>query len=296
MSNYDDIFAGQATDQRSREFAPFDKESWAAQKQQERESAYQRIDDTVLQMARNGELFRTFLDVQSRFDRYSVSNAVLITAQMPNATRLADFDTWKSDGAYVKKGAVGISILEPGNEYERDDGSTGVSYNLKKVFDISQTNSRKPAVPEKATDMRETLKALISNAPCKIEISSELPDGINAAYQPQSRTVFIRQGMDGSDIFRSLTQELAHAHMDKGDYNRKDCAFSAYCVAYMLCKRNGVAVDNFRFDRLPDHLRDMDARGIRDELGKIRDVTNEISGDMARALDRQREQKNRDAR
>ena len=64
----------------------------------------------------------------------------------------------------------------------------------------------------------------------------------------------------------------------------------------MLCKRNGVAVDNFRFDRLPDRLRDMDARGIRDELAKIRDVTNEISGDMARALDRQREQKNRDAR
>lgn len=296
MENFDDIFAPKGEEKPEQQPAQEGKLSWAEKRKQERQAMFDMVDAATERLKVSGEAFQDYLDVQSRFDRYSVSNAVLITAQMPNATRLADFDTWKSDGAYVKKGAVGISILEPGNEYERDDGSTGVSYNLKKVFDISQTNSRKPAVPEKATDMRETLKALISNAPCKIEISSELPDGINAAYQPQSRTVFIRQGMDGSDIFRSLTQELAHAHMDKGDYNRKDCAFSAYCVAYMLCKRNGVAVDNFRFDRLPDHLRDMDARGIRDELGKIRDVTNEISGDMARALDRQREQKNRDAR
>jgi len=32
MNNYDDIFAGQSDDQRSREFVPFDKESWVVQK------------------------------------------------------------------------------------------------------------------------------------------------------------------------------------------------------------------------------------------------------------------------
>lgn len=36
--------------------------------------------------------FQPYLDVQARFDRYSVSNAVLIAAQCPEATRLADFD------------------------------------------------------------------------------------------------------------------------------------------------------------------------------------------------------------
>ncbi len=57
-----------------------------------------------------------------------------------------------------------------------------------------------------------------------------------AAYQPQDKVILIRQGMDAPDIFRALSQELAHAHMDRGEYNRADCAFTAYCVSYMLCK------------------------------------------------------------
>ena len=39
----------------------------------------------------------------------------------------------------MKKNQKGIVILEPGDEYTREDGSIGVSYNPKKVFDITQT-------------------------------------------------------------------------------------------------------------------------------------------------------------
>ena len=38
----------------------------------------------------------------------------------------------------------------------------------------------------------------------------------------------------------------------------------------------------FRFDRLPENMSTMDARSVRTELSKIRDVTNVISADMAR--------------
>ena len=31
--------------------------------------------------------------------------------------------------------------MEPGKEYEREDGSTGTYYNAKKVYDISQTTA-----------------------------------------------------------------------------------------------------------------------------------------------------------
>lgn len=47
-----------------------------------------------------------------------------------------------------KRGADAITILEPGKEYTREkDGSTGVFYDPKKVFDISQTNSRQRPPP-----------------------------------------------------------------------------------------------------------------------------------------------------
>lgn len=293
MPNYDDIFASPAPAKEAPTDLPaFDKETWVGKKQQERSDAYTLIDGTALKMACNGELFQTYLDVQARFDRYSVGNAILISAQKPEATKLADFDKWKEDGAYVNKGETGITLLEPGNEYEREDGSTGVSYNAKKVFDVSQTNAKQKTAPVVTRDERLLLKALINDAPCQLSISENLPDNVNAVYKPDSKTILIRQGMDAQTIFRSLANELAHAHMDKGDYKRSECSFNAYCAAYILCKRNGISVDTFNFDRMPETVSKMDASAIRRQLAAIRDVSNDISMDMNRVFEKH--QKSRD--
>ena len=162
MENYDDLFAPQPDQRRD---APFDKDAWAARKQQEREGVYAMIDSHVHDMGVDGGVFQAYLDVQARFDLYSVSNAILVAAQKPDATKLADFDTWKSSGLYVKRGAEAITILEPGKEYTREqDGSKGVFYDPKKMFDISQTNSTQRAAPPVARDGRLLLKALMNNA------------------------------------------------------------------------------------------------------------------------------------
>lgn len=52
MANYDDIFnasAQESTEDKS--FVSFNKEEWAAQKKQERESAFAMIDETAQRMA-----------------------------------------------------------------------------------------------------------------------------------------------------------------------------------------------------------------------------------------------------
>ena len=49
----------------------------------------------------------------------------------------------------------------------------------------------------------------------------------------------------------------------------------------------------FRFDRLPEGFSTMDARSVRNELSKIRDVANEISSDMAKVLDKSMKPKER---
>lgn len=290
MANFDDIFnASQSVETEGNSFSSFDKEEWAAQKQQERKDAFAMIDETAEHMANDGELFQTYLDVQARFDRYSVGNAILIAAQRPEATQLADSKSWRENGVYIKKGEVGIVLLEPGEEYVKEDGSVGVSYNSKKVFDISQTNGKPKERGTVRHDDRLLLKALIHNAPCPIKISQEMPEGINAAYRPQDKVILVRAGLEASDIFRGLSQELAHAHLDKGDYKRSDNAFVAYCASYVLCSRNNIPKDMFRFDRLPENLSTMDARSVRNELSKIRDVANEISTDMAKVLEKNRQ-------
>ena len=47
-----------------------------------------------------------------------------------------------------------------------------------------------------------------------------------------------------------------------------------------------IPKDMFRFDRLPENISTMDARSVRNELSKIRDVANEISADMAKVLEK----------
>ena len=115
------------------------------------------------------------------------------------------------------------------------------------------------------------------------------------AYHPQEHTVYVRQGLDAPTIFRGLAQELARAHMDRDGITCESPDFTAYSVSYMLCKRNGVSVEGFSFERLPESYAGMDARALRAEAGVIRDVAGSISADMNRLFAAQEKaQKNRD--
>ena len=295
MENYDSIFAPKEAAQ-NKTFSPIDKQAWAEKKQAERQQVYEMIDSTALQMASNPEIFKIGLDVMARFDRYSVGNVLLITGQNPDATKLADFDTWKKSRAYVRKGEDHIKLLEPGEEFRREDGSMGVNYNVKRVFDISQTSAKvKPAKVQH--DMRLLLKAMLNNAPCPVEISEKVPDGVGAIYNSEERKIYVRQGMDGPDIFRCLAQELSHAHMDRDDnYTRSNHAFTAYCAAYTLCSRYGVDTRNFSFKTIPDTIGNMEAQDVRDELGKVRDCANQISMDMSKILEKGQKERSAEAR
>lgn len=291
MSSFDDLFSQEQPNTRSDQ--PFDKEAWAQKKQEQRETVYAMIDETAESVAKDGAQFQSYLDVQGRFDRYSVSNALLILAQRPNATVIKDFDTWKEQGAFIRKKESGFYILEPGEEYQRENGTTGISYNTKKMFDIAQTgNSRKRETPTYPDD-RTRIKALMDHAPVPIHIAEKLQEGTNAMYLPDTREIEIRRGMDAGDIFRALAQELAHAEMDKGDgsYDRSEHSFHAYCVSYMLCRQYGVDTGGYRFDRAPQMLEGMEPQEIRAELSDIKETAGEISGRMNRMLAQQRQQK-----
>lgn len=295
MENYDSIFAPKEAAQ-NKTFSPVDKQAWAEKKQAERQQVYDLIDSTALDMAQNPEIFKIGLDVMARFDRYSVGNVLLITGQNPDATKLADFDTWKQNRTYVRKGEDHIKLLEPGEEFRREDGSMGVNYNVKRVFDISQTSARtKPAQVQ--YDMRLLLKAMLNNAPCPVEISEKVPDGVGAIYNDQERKVYVRQGMDGPDIFRCLAQELSHAHMDRDDsYTRSNHAFTAYCAAYTLCSRYGVDTKSFSFKTIPETIGAMEAQDVRNELAKVRDCANQITMDMSKVLDKAQKERSGNAR
>lgn len=170
---------------------PFDKAEWAAQKQAQRKEAYELIDNTCAEMMISGDSFRQYLDVQGRFDRYSVANAILVSAQMPEATQLKDYNTWKQSRVYVNKDAQKVVILEPSKEYTRDDGTKGISYNAKVVYDISETSAKERMQPQEQKSMRELVSALIdaSPVPCVPVDDLELP----AYYDSSQQTIFVKR-------------------------------------------------------------------------------------------------------
>lgn len=275
MNSFDDIFEGHIS-QRGQTNQPFDKEAWAEKKQAERQSVYDLADTTAVEVSTDGSKFQSYLDVQTRFSRYSATNVLLILAQKPEATQLKDFNGWKEAGASIKRQQKGISILEPGEEYERADGSIGTSYNVKRVFDISQTTARAKVQPAISVD--------------------DLPNHMGALYDHDQQVIFVRRGMDAADIFRSVSKELAHAEiadMEK-DYTRDGAVFAAYSVSYMLCKEYRMDTGGYDFSRLPDGFRESDAQGVRATLSKIRDAAANISGRMTRALEQNRQPKSKE--
>ena len=272
---------------------PYDKEQWAAQKQAERKEAYELIDNTCSEMAVNGDSFRQYLDVQGRFDRYSVANAVLVSAQMPEATQLKDYGKWKQSRVYVNKDAQKITILEPSKEYLRDDGTKAVSYNAKAVYDISETSAKDRQEAAEPKSMRELVSAMIDASPVPFQPVDDLE--LPAYYDSEQQTIFIRTGLNEEQLFVSMSKEVAAAVYDfKHNESRNASEFKAYCVAYMVSSRYGVDTRGFNFDRLPKEYAEMETQDFKSELGSMRDVLGEVQSEMYKSMEKNKPARNKE--
>ena len=272
---------------------PFDKEEWAAAKQAQRKEAYELIDNTCSEMMASGDSFRQYLDVQGCFDRYSVANAILVSAQMPEATQLKEYSKWKANRVYVNKDAQKITILEPSKEYLRDDGTKAVSYNAKVVYDISETSAKDRQEAAEPKSMRELVSAMIdaSTVPFQPVDDLELP----TFYDSEQQTIFIRTGLNEEQLFVSMSKEVAAAVYDfKHNESRNASEFKAYCVAYMVSSRYGVDTRGFNFDRLPKEYAEMETQDFKSELGSMRDVLGEVQSEMYKSMEKNKPARNKE--
>ena len=284
MSIYD-VFSGGGR--------PFNKEEWAAAKQEQRKAAYELIDNTCSEMMADGDSFRQYLDVQGHFDRYSVNNAILVSAQMPEATQLKDYGSWKQSRAYVDKDAQKVTILEPGKEYEREDGSKAVGYNAKIVYDISQTSAKDRQQPQEAKTMRELVSAMIDASPVSFVPVDDLE--LPAFYDSAQQTIFIKTGLNEEQLFVSMAKEVSAAVFDfKHKESRDASEFKSFCVAYMVSSRYGVDTKGFNFDKLPKEFEGMETQEFKGQLGSMRDVLGEIQSDMYKSLEKNKPPKSKE--
>ena len=273
------------------------KEEYAEKKKAEKERVYQMVDDTAMQIVNDPEKFRAFLDTQSRMDRYSAANALLIFNQLPEATQLKDFDDWGKDNVKIVKGAKSISILEP-VEYARQDGTTGISYNVKKMFDVSQTNGRQTPAVSANRDPKALITTMLDACPVEVEATNELPyPNMAAFYNNEKQTLYVKRNVgDSVAVAQCVAQELGHAQLsiNSDTYSRMDMGFQAVCIGYMLCKKYGVDTQNFAIDRIPESLKEKEPKEIRAELSKTRNAMSEINSRISEELYRKKQERSKE--
>lgn len=293
MANFDDLLNNVPAEEQSGQ--RLSNEEYAAKKKAEREEVFELSDQTALEVSGDGEQFQQFLDVQASLDRYSAVNALLIMAQKPEATRLGNFDYWKNQSCSVRPGQTAISILEP-HEYTKEDGSPGTGYNVKKVFDISQVDTRKLRTPPAPTyTERQILAALVKSSPVAIVGVENLSEDMGAMRYDER--IDIRKGMSFEDTFRCLSTEIILVDLEKREIPTENAEFSAYCASYLISKKYGVDTKAFDFESVPDVFDGKDAQAVKGELSQIRDAAESISGRMARQLESaQKAAKSQDAR
>ena len=240
MNNYEEII------EKDKEQKIFDKNEWKLKKQKERQEIFELLDKTLDDIQNNVQQFQTYLDVQSHFDKYTVSNAILIMAQKPNAIKIKDYEAWKKGGAYLLKNEKSFVILEPSDTYKKN------SY-----------------------DNKIMLNALLHNCSVDVKALDNLPNGMNAEWNKGDNVLYIKKGLDGPILFQSLTKEMARADFVKSDNELNN--FKSYCISYMICKKYNIDVTNYKIDKIPETLQNMDLKEFKNELSDIRNGMQDMN-------------------
>ena len=91
-------------------------------------------DEGIKQVVSSAKNWEAVCRMTGRLYRYEFDNILMVYMQRPNATLVADYDTWKDPrvGRYVKRGSKGIAIFP----------SRALKPYMRYVFDISDTGGR----------------------------------------------------------------------------------------------------------------------------------------------------------
>ena len=246
-----------------------DREKFKEKKRAELEALYDAVNEETLMIAEDPEKFSAYLRVQARFNKYTVTNAILLLHQFPDAQKLKTFEGWKRDGASVKRGEKCISILEP-YSYTKADGNTVKGFRIKKLFDISQTDLKQSPAPFlSGVSSRSLLRALLEASPVEAEAVDTLDHGKDAVYDQEKQKIYIRRMLEPDDFFRAAAVSIAEAQLAEQGSSQDELESKAKATAFMLCLKYGIDPGRIRV-KMTGADDQMEIKDIKAELSEIR--------------------------
>ena len=259
----------------------YNKEEWKKKKQEQLQNAYNMIEEATEELKNNSSFFKSYLDVQSRFDKYTVRNALLLTKQLPNATQLKDYNGWKEAKVNFKtRYPKRVVILEPGEAYTNKEGKKVTPIYSKEVIDISETNLK----PNSRTyDKKLILQSLLHNAPADIKAVDSLEDGKMCNWDKDNNVIYVCRSEDYNLVISSVAKELANINLYENTNNYDQV--QAECISYMICKKYGIDTELENIDKLSLRFSNMESKDIKDELSNMKNVFEDINNNIGQYLD-----------
>ncbi|TYL37275.1 DUF955 domain-containing protein [Natronococcus pandeyae] len=280
------------------------------------------VDDLVelVDEAQASDEFQAWLDVQSHFHEYSYRNTLLIKQQCPHATRVAGYNTWRSEfDRHVQEGESAIWIWAPiitnqcpecenspsyhensDCEYDEtppEEWSKGlVGFKPAAVFDISQTEGEPlPELETEATgDAGDLVPALLEGAE-RLNVDARIVSPVEWTYgeakgvckqrcpMTMRPRVEVKDRDNQADLAGTLIHEYAHAllHFDIEDRDeRAKREVEAEAVAYIVGRYFELDMSGSAF-YLAAWNGD-DAEAITDRLGRISHTAKELIDTLER--------------
>ena len=274
------------------------------------------IDELVADVdeAKASQQFQEWLDVQSRFHDYSHRNTLLIKLQCPEATRVAGYNTWRSEfDRHVQEGEQAIWIWAPiitkqcpdcenspsyheQSDCDYDETPPGewskglVGFKPTAVFDVSQTEGEPlPELETEATGDADDLVPALLDAATTLDIDVRVVDAAewehgDAKGVCKHRTLHEGQPVveakarsNQADLAVTLVHEYAHAllHFDVDlEPERPKREIEAEAVAYIVGRYFDLDTSGSAFYLAA--WQDDDPEVIQDRLNRISSTAQEI--------------------
>ncbi len=201
------------------------------------------------------------LTAMSRFHQYSFGNVLEIARQMPTATRVAGFWTWKNLGRSVKAGQKGIRILAPivgvrrkkdaeaNKDITKQNERALLGFRNAYVFDISQTDGVDlPSLHEVSGDPGENidrLAAFVKSKGIQLVYNANIAPALGMSYGGR---IAILPGQSKAETFSTLVHETAHELLHRSERRTATTKTvretEAEAVAFVVGKAVGLVNDN----------------------------------------------------
>jgi hypothetical protein len=263
-----------------------------------RDEAMKRSDEALQELASalkqgKSEALVRYLDMLSRFHRYSFGNCMLIAIQRPDATLVAGFHRWKELGRFVRKGESGIGILAPLVVRKREieelpddepespqrNGHALTGFRVVHVFDVSQTEGRElPEFTALSGDPGEAISR-VEDMIQRHGIELTYVDGLGGALgMSEGGKISILSSLAPAESFATLVHELAHELLHRGDRRQATTKViretEAEAVAFVVTRAVGLQGSTRSADYI--QLWNGDESVLMQSLELIRSVSSQI--------------------